>query len=491
MKTHKIIIFFIILIGISNSSYAQNKNTYDRNKAMEKFAKQRDKEFDDWRDAANAEFTNYLKESWAAFNVSMGVKDPIGPVPDKPEYYQGIKPLEVMTSHGLPASFNTVSPTIKPCGGISSYVSIEKEVCHINFFGIKKDIPYAKNMYLSNVENSENDVAKAWETLSKSNYRPTLESIHSIDKQCDLSDWARYQLIKSLTEAIYSKDKINERIVSQMFLLCQFKYKVKVGTADSYLVLLLPFVENIYHVPYIDIDGKNLSIFSYNKISSITSLYTYKKDFSASNQIVSLCNNKPMKLGNSDNYEIVDLPLWSKILGRDVKIPINKSFIQFTLNYPQSDLTTYHHSVVDGQTKKYILRQVKYQILKNKYSKKEAVAFILKLIQNGFEYKTDYEMFGRSKPLFIEESIYYKANNCKDRVLIFSWLVKETVGLNTVMLLYPGHVSCGIEFDETVDGDYIMNNDKKYIICDPTFINAPIGSTMTKFIGEIPEIKEI
>lgn len=121
----------------------------------------------------------------------------------------------------------------------------------------------------------------------------------------------------------------------------------------------------------------------------------------------------------------------------------------------------------------------------------QAVAYILNLIQNGFEYKTDYELFGRSKPLFIEESFFYGANNCKDRVLIFSWLVKKTVGLNTIMLGYPNHVACGVEFTSEVNGDSFNHKNHKYVMCDPTYINAPIGVTMPKYKGMDPVFMEL
>jgi hypothetical protein len=29
-----------------------------------------------------------------------------------------------------------------------------------------------------------------------------------------------------------------------------------------------------------------------------------------------------------------------------------------------------------------------------------------------------------------------------------------------------------------VDGDYIMLDDKKYVVCDPTYIGARVGETM-------------
>ncbi|MCI5854973.1 MAG: hypothetical protein MR005_05500, partial [Prevotella sp.] len=43
---------------------------------------------------------------------------------------------------------------------------------------------------------------------------------------------------------------------------------------------------------------------------------------------------------------------------------------------------------------------------------------------------------------------------------------------------YPGHLATAVGFTDEVKGDYLMVNGRKFVVCDPTFINAPIGRTM-------------
>jgi hypothetical protein len=35
-----------------------------------------------------------------------------------------------------------------------------------------------------------------------------------------------------------------------------------------------------------------------------------------------------------------------------------------------------------------------------------------------------------------------------------------------------------VRFDDYVKGDYINLNGERYLVCDPTYIGAPIGATM-------------
>jgi hypothetical protein len=42
---------------------------------------------------------------------------------------------------------------------------------------------------------------------------------------------------------------------------------------------------------------------------------------------------------------------------------------------------------------------------------------------------------------------------------------------------YPGHLATAVRFHDAVTGDYVLVGGEKYIVCDPTFINAPVGMT--------------
>ncbi len=36
-----------------------------------------------------------------------------------------------------------------------------------------------------------------------------------------------------------------------------------------------------------------------------------------------------------------------------------------------------------------------------------------------------------------------------------------------------------VAFNEKVDGDYIVCQGQRFVVCDPTYIGAPVGATMT------------
>ena len=47
-----------------------------------------------------------------------------------------------------------------------------------------------------------------------------------------------------------------------------------------------------------------------------------------------------------------------------------------------------------------------------------------------------------------------------------------------VLLHFKNHLATAVHFNSEVEGDYLMIGGEKYIVCDPTYINATIGMTM-------------
>ena len=89
----------------------------------------------------------------------------------------------------------------------------------------------------------------------------------------------------------------------------------------------------------------------------------------------------------------------------------------------------------------------------------------------------------------MDENFYYPACDCEDRAILFSNLVKDLLsGLDAVLLDYPNHIASAVRFNEDISGDYILLDGKKYLICDPTYIGAPIGMCMDRFKSVPPEI---
>ncbi|MBQ7495556.1 MAG: hypothetical protein IJT75_07425, partial [Bacteroidaceae bacterium] len=94
-------------------------------------------------------------------------------------------------------------------------------------------------------------------------------------------------------------------------------------------------------------------------------------------------------------------------------------------------------------------------------------------------YKYDEDVWGHDRAFFAEETLYYPFADCEDRSILFSRLVRDLLGLKVVLVYYPGHLATAVHFTTDVKGDYLTHNGERYTICDPTYMGASAGRTMS------------
>jgi len=317
---------------------------------------------------------------------------------------------------------------------------------------------------------SENSIAQAWKTLSGNQYDAFISDCLRLRDELNLSDWGYMQLLKTISEKFLGHDT-NEATLWQMFILTQSGYKVRIGRTNDRLVLLIPFQETIYDYVYLNIDGMKY--------------YMITKDLNG--QSIYMCNQQfPKEQYFSWQTALPKLEVklnapktFSSARDPEIQAPVqtNQNLLDYFNDYPLSSEFDLYAFTGLSETVKQALYPVLQRAIAGK-SKTEAADILLHFLQTTFAYKTDAEQFGHERPFFPDESFSFPYNNCKDRATLYSILVRELLGLDVVLLLYPGHLATAVYFPEDVDGDYLTIDGKKFIICDPTYIGASIGRAM-------------
>ena len=101
---------------------------------------------------------------------------------------------------------------------------------------------------------------------------------------------------------------------------------------------------------------------------------------------------------------------------------------------------------------------------------------------------TDGKQFNKENYLLPIETLHYPYSDCEDRASLFSWLVEDLLGLDAVLLDYPGHIAAAVKFTKTPKGDTIYHKGNTYTVTDPTYINASVGMAMPQFKDLRPKI---
>ncbi|MDD2960601.1 MAG: hypothetical protein PHR45_00770, partial [Muribaculaceae bacterium] len=385
-------------------------------------------------------------------------------------------PVVTTPTENAPTKIPTQEP--KPQEGkyspIDSYGSGN---CSVDFYGTTIRVPMTRNMAISLNSLSENEISKSWDDLSSTDYQNTVNACLDAKKTVNMNDWTYLKFVKMITDKWTNGNK-NESNMLAMFILVQSGYKVKVANKSGNLLLLYASASIIYGVNYLSLGNDYYYVYEDTNPNDF-SYMTYPGNFSSNLKLVALNIYSPLRLKQS-----LTAPTRHSNGAIDLKVSVNKNLMKVYDDFPQCDYSIFLNAPVTTELRKYLLEPLK-QYIAGK-SKLEAANNLLNYVQRGFDYKTDDEQFGYERPLFVDESFYYPYNDCEDRSMVFATLIRELLDLDVVILEYPNHAATAVCFNETVKGDYVTYNGKKYTVCDPTCINAKVGVTMPQFRKTAP-----
>ncbi|MCK9422662.1 MAG: hypothetical protein M0Q38_08695 [Bacteroidales bacterium] len=490
------VLIFLCFAAISGT--AQVDSTFEKTekalqKEIESFAQENQGEFDQYVDEIDKEFSDYLRTAWEEFNLFAGIKPDTTPKPKiLPKYNPAvpkIKPGEVPREIPLEPKSGVQVPAILPIPNLPVEQKPEQAevptgtTIPVSFYGATIEFlsdPNLAGTLPSEIHNTT--IADVWDKLNKTNYSGLIKLFADARTRMNMNDWGYYLMVKKTAEQI-SSSKNYSRLLT-WFLLTKSGYRVRVAYAENQIALMFPSSNTIYGLRYFMIDQTKFYApdFPFNQI------YTYEKDFPGASKVFDLNVYTALNIGDQYAERPFKFTFQNKEYSFAVKY--NTNSVDFYKDFPLCELKLYFDAAISPKAKESILEALKPQLTDR--SIPESVDFLLNFVQNGFPYKTDQDQFnGEEKFFFPEEDFYYPFTDCDDRAVLFSYLVKELLKLKVVGVVYPGHVATAIRFPNEEAGDFVIYKGEKYVIADPTYINAPFGLTMPGMVNAKAEIIEL
>jgi hypothetical protein len=322
-------------------------------------------------------------------------------------------------------------------------------------------------------------ISASWAALSRADYPVFLAQAQRYRQQMELNDWGYYQLLDCMAQAVCTGQD-NQRKLLVWFLLCKSGYGAQVGYDQDQVFLLLPTGDALYGVPYFTLGGKRFyAVSAAGRPEPVENLSTYEGSYPGADQALAVRVAGPPRL----DEVAVEKALVFQYNGSEQRIPVrlNRNDVAFFADYPQTEYEVYFAASSSAATNESLLRAL--QPLVAGKSETEAVNLLLGFVQTAFAYRTDDEQFGREKPLFPDETLYYPFSDCEDRSVLFAYLVRRLTGLDVIGLSYPGHVATAVRFSNPVSGDHVVYKNVDYAVCDPTYTNAEAGMGMPQNKG--------
>ena len=523
--------FVVLIVALLSGTYVQAQDD-DIRKDFENFRKGAHKDYDDFRKQALAEYSEFVRQAWKKFDAepavpapkdeeflpelapgadketaswfgrqmkklkdsftgkNSNVSDVTKPEPQTPKdkKNEDKKPVEMAVKEVI-----MPEPAIKqpePIAEVKEETFRANDYMTFNVFGTECKVRIGENCRFKLNDVSTNTVADIIrDEFPKPQFDNLLYDCLQERKRHEFSDWAYYQMLLALTRQFYGEES-NEAVLTQAFLYSQSGYKMRLAHDESHLYMLAATRHFIYNKLFYSLGGDWYFLLEGKQSDKLGICEaSFPKESSLSLHIPQ-AQHFAMNPTGERTITSTKNPDFS------FTIHSNKNNIDFLNTYPSSSVNNnfmtrwamYANSPMSDQICDQLYPQMKVKLAG--LTEKQAVQELLWWIHGSvdlegviksptcFLYRYDEDVWGADRAFFAEETLFYPYCDCEDRSILLSRLVRDLLGLDVVLVYYPGHLAMGVCFNEDVKGDYVMLDGRKFIICDPTYIGSNVGETM-------------
>lgn len=441
------------------------------------------KEFQEFKEKQDREFADVLKSQWRDFDTFQGkvrIKEPkpkVVPVVAPPSVKPSLVPVEP-------------TPEVRPVGPVKPVVSppppvqpppkpVAADALQLEFFGNKVSFPFDSRWKTYRIPAGDKPAAMSafWAMMSGSKYEPTVAAMSTVRRDLKLDDWGYVALWRDVARSLQA-GKAEQNLLLWYFLV-KSGIDVRLGYSGADVHLFVAVKQQVYSTKFTSVGKQTYyAVLASDRGDSIGAFYTYEANYPIKLQ--------PLDLGAASTSFTrtvsAQRALAFEYQGKTItlNIPYDRRLVQYLADYPQSEFDVYFATDGSSLVRRSLLAELK------KYTasmdEEEAVNFLLTFVQKAFPYKTDEDQFGYEKYFFVEESLHFPYNDCEDRSVIFAWLMHELLGVKTVGLLYPGHMTTAVALKQVKSGfSTIDYRGARFVIADPTYIGATVGMAMPSY----------
>lgn len=406
-----------------------------------------------FEDSIHVDFANFLEQAWQEFTV-----------------YEGTEPPR----------YSKVIPDYVVCSSGRLAVNNPKQTAPDNrFFGTVVEPTSLPGKLFSLPGVGEKQVAEGWRSLSKENFTSLFDDCRNYTEKLHLNGWGAFLLVKHISRHGYASFSSSERTLFLFYVLSNWGYKVKIGRGEgNTLVLLLPFKEEVYRMPYVRMGNVKYYVMDTDN-ANLKTLYSFDAEYPPAHKTLSF--SVPEALCFPEERII------RKFTGKYVlSVELNKHLLDFYATYPLCDLSVYFQSKVSAGFHVSLGRYIEKQL--DGKSRLACVSWLLDFVQQLFIHKSDELVYGKEMYYFPEEVCHYPYADCEDLSVFLFYLLRLYTDRKVLVLYYPSHVALAVENCAGYKGKLLKYGEKEYMICDPSYKGAAPGRVIPACTTQKPVI---
>lgn len=470
------------LVTASMISWAQDPFFDDFNKSLkddyDNFLKEAREEYNNFREEANKAYADFLAAPWEPIRLQELERPKENTRPPQPLKEDDNNREDHSFRYDKVVKPTPPKPQPEPIDPIVVKPREDDNWLSFTYLGNSDRVRVPGLNQFSVKDVSEKGVASSWRELSAGAFDATLADCLALRKKYNLPDWAYLNLLDLVASKIFPYNK-NEATLLTAWLYSQSGYQMRLASAGNNLVMMFA-TDHVIYGSYYKLDGTNYYPFKCNPASLSLSHASFPNEKLMSLVLTSLPKTN-CRLSSPTSRQSKRYPEMK------YDVSVDENLIEFFNTYPNSqigqDMMTrwaiYANTPMSQEVKDQLYPQMSQHLAS--MSDREKVERILNWVQTGFVYEYDDVVWGGDRAFFPDETIYYPYADCEDRAILFTRLVRDLVGLDAILVCYPNHLSSAIAFNNAEEGDYITLNGRRFTVCDPTFINAPVGRTAKEY----------
>lgn len=351
------------------------------------------------------------------------------------------------------------------------------------YFGEPVSVCFDSNIQ-KDLGNDINDqmIVSYFNTLEGHDYYCSFRDLFTAKKDLQLNDWFYYLLIKQTGEEIYGEDAHNYVTLFSWFFLAKSGYKVQINYNNEEVLLSVYTEDEVFDIPSKPHgEGWMVEVSSFQKEQESNMLVTIRSNF--------YFNIK----GKSFSFELDELPTltYGETFTRQIKFihdsrpylletEVDLNLMYMMYQYPEVSILENGQIPLSKTAHNSLIPDLRHII--NKLEEEEALRFLLSFTRQGSLYKVDGDIYQRQNVTFSpEESLFYEFSDCEDRSILFSYLTRELLGLNAILLDFGDHVGVAVQTSRSL-GKPILFEGERYTYCEATDPKNELG------LGQYPEI---
>ncbi len=420
-----------------------------------------------YRDKINREFSAMLGRPWKSFSHTPPHDNPLKdvpppPIPSAPQSRQPGRDARYKAVTIKPAPQGQAADRLPP---LEKETAVQTAALRFTFMGEPCTVHAGKRV--APASTAESDIARAWEAMSCPEYNLLAGDFQAIRSDLGLCDWAALQLAEETAFNVCRSRTSAEAVMLQMWLLSQAGMEAVMAVDESgRLRLLVATDKQLFDYPAFFVDDVVFYVADGAPVRT------------ARVQACRFPGTRPLRMAFTRPATAHENPAQGK------RSTVDGTRIRFYDGYPEFcdeglPLSGFYYMAMVPLSRS--AKEALYPSLKSRIAGKsatEAAGILLTYIQKEFPYREDEKVWNKERYFLAEETLCYDYSDCEDRAILYSWLVRDLLGLKTALVYYPGHLATAVRFGSSVDGDATFINGERYLICDPTYFGAGIGEEM-------------